>query len=120
MNEKEHDIQSAFVEWCKLHEGLYPELKNLFAIPNAGKRGAKARRMAKAEGLQKGVPDQFLAYPVKKYSGLFLEFKTQKGRVSKEQADWLDRLSAAGYLCALPRSLERAIEITLKYIRGEI
>ena len=94
----EHEEQ---VEFIRLVEFAFPPevAALLFAIPNGGARHIKTARELKAEGVRKGVPDLFLAYPHNGYSGLFIEMKKRYGgRVSPEQkAYW--RSSAIRRCC---------------------
>ncbi len=60
----------------------------------------------KAEGVRKGIPDMMLAVVRAPYAGLFLEGKTEDGRLSDEQKEVIAYLKKAGYRCEVPRSPE--------------
>ncbi len=74
----------------------------------------------KAEGLRAGVPDIFAAIPVGEKHGLFLEMKRvkPKGRLTPNQKEWLERLSAAGYCCAVAFGCDHAITLLNEYLKG--
>lgn len=80
----------------------------LVAVPNAAKRSQWAAMQAKREGMQAGFPDLVALAPGAKIA--FLEMKTPKGRVSENQAEWLDRLHAMGFACGVFRSADAALD----------
>jgi hypothetical protein len=51
----EHGEQVSLFIWAKSVERFYPDLKWLFAIPNAAKRSIPAAMYMKAEGLKRGA-----------------------------------------------------------------
>lgn len=78
------------------------------AIPNAAKRTQWAARQAKAEGLAAGFPDAQCIWPG---GGIcFIEFKAAKGRLSDNQAEWIERLLERGHKAAVVRSVEEALD----------
>lgn len=116
------------------------KLKMLFAIPNGDQRGDGTTKGAmiagarlKAEGQRNGVPDTFL--PVVRptrtdiptnvvYHGLFIEMKRRTLKkennalagCSDEQKDWITRLRAQGYACAVCYGWEEARDTILLYL----
>jgi hypothetical protein len=92
----EHQIQSAYIAWHRTQG--YPGV--VFAIPNGGARHALTGVTLKREGVLAGVPDVFYAWPSGGYGGLFLEFKTPRGRLSDAQKVIQEELRAAGYAVA--------------------
>lgn len=114
----EHSEQAAVIDWAALLSNQYPALRNLFAIPNAGKRSIGAARYYQAEGLKAGVPDLFLAWPAAGYSGLFIEMKSVIGRTTDQQDIWLSRLSDAGYKAVMCRGADEAIAEIENYLVG--
>lgn len=115
-NRTEHAIQAAFLSWWS-HQ-TYPGL--LFAIPNGGSRSGRAGAMLKAEGVLKGVPDLFYAYPCHGRHGIFIEFKRAhpKGRLSPEQKDVISHLEAIGYQVAVVYSGHGAKKAIEHYLKG--
>lgn len=80
----EHQEQCKVIDWKWLNMGRYPELINLFAIPNGGARDAITGALLKAEGVLAGVPDLFLGCARGGYHGLFIELKRIGGSKPEE------------------------------------
>jgi hypothetical protein len=114
----EHSEQVALVAWAKDNENWIPALRNLFSIPNGGKR--KTGWWEVSEGLKKGVPDLFLAVPKPVHkggmAGLFVEMKYGKNKCTPAQEDWLERLHCQGYATAVCYSFEEARDTILDYL----
>lgn len=108
--------QQAVIEWAKYAQGKYPGLKNLYHVPNEGKRSKAAAGILKTMGLSSGVPDLILDYPAGVYHGLRIEMKYGKNTPTAEQKDWLLRLQAAGYFVAIAWSASVAIDLLTKYM----
>ena len=89
--------QKALFQWAGYAEQQYSELKLLHHIPNGGKRDPITARNLKAEGVKAGVPDICLPVARGQYHGLYIELKTQKGKVQKNQKEWLNALNKEGY-----------------------
>lgn len=81
----EHEEQREFVSWFrKNHSDV-----RIFAIPNGGERSLSQASRLKCEGVLKGVPDLFIPA-----WNLWIEMKTENGRLSPEQKDWLTHLES--------------------------
>ena len=94
---------------------LEPRLKMLHPVENtkgAGRGPAGFEYCA-------GVPDMFLAAPVGGYHGLYIELKTQTGKVSKAQREYHKRLRQEGYAVAVCYGAENAIKMLDYYLSGE-
>jgi len=105
--------QQDFVKYARSVLSAYrlPE-HLLFAIPNEGVRNVRNASRMKAEGMTKGVPDLFLAIPMKGFHGLFIEMKRVKGsNISQEQKDFISDLKAQGYSCHICKGCEEAIKV---------
>lgn len=114
----EHQEQCALFEWQAWMAKRIPELHLMHAIPNGGKRDIRTAAMLKAEGVKPGVPDIFLPLPRGGCHGLYIELKRRKGgTVSKEQASWMEALSAKGYRCAVCHGWEMARDEILDYLK---
>ena len=119
----EDDHQVALFEWA----AYIPTVKDLlFHIPNGGKRDAKEGARLKRQGVKAGVSDNFLPYPVGRYSGLWIELKPpivkgeRKPTTSPNQQDWIDLMNQAGYSAAVCYGWSDARYLILKYMAGEL
>lgn len=114
----------ALWEWASLH----PICRDyLFHIPNGGSRNKIEAHNLKLEGVRAGVSDYFLAYPKEIYmdgifrtrsSGLWIELKTTKGKPTKLQKEWLERMSRAGYCGYVAYGWEDAKQCIQEYLQG--
>ena len=76
-------------------------------IPNAAKRGQWAVNQAKREGLATGFPDDMLLWP----GGVaFVEWKAEKGRLSLNQVEWIQRLTAMGHHAIVGRDPDQVLD----------
>ena len=118
--------QKALIRWFRAN---YPQLSlNLFSIPNGANfsAAAPAKRFGqinklKAEGMQKGVPDLFLAFPCNGFAGLFIELKDEGKTLcslSKEQADYLELLNDCGYCAVWAAGFDIAKAAIETYLTG--
>lgn len=114
----EHEEQKALMLWVKTQIGRgRVELTNLFAIPNGGDRHIAVAGKLKAEGVKRGVPDLFLAWPTKTHHGLFIELKKRAGgTVSTLQKAWHEGLRAVGYAVVVAKGCEEAREAITTYL----
>lgn len=113
----EYEIQKGFFTEAAIHAKQDPRWALPFAIPNGAYLGGGARSWRKlaASGCVPGVPDVFIPLSNGCYHGLFLEFKTLTGKLSEAQWNWHEKLSKAGYLVLVPRTIEQAISFTKAY-----
>lgn len=74
--------------------------------PNGGLRSKREAARFRAMGVLAGVADISISLPGGRF--LFLEVKSQRGVVSKEQRGFLDAMVANGHFVAVVRSLEDA------------
>lgn len=61
-------------------------------------------------GVPKGFPDLF-GYRKKDGKAVFIEVKTEKGRVSKEQMRFIEKMLADGAIAGICRSTEDALKL---------
>lgn len=116
----EEQEQTAFVAWLRCH----PKLKKcVVLIGNEGKRSWRLGQSMKRKGMRKGASDLFIAYPTKKYHGLWIEMKAvnpKSGHYRKatiEQIQFLQDMIERGYQGHVANGCEHAIELTQKYLR---
>lgn len=92
----------------------------LYHITNEGLRSVTTGARLKAEGLRPGVPDLCLAVARGGAHGLYIEMKrTKGGRLSAEQATWLEKLAREGYATAVCNGWEQARDVIERYLRNE-
>lgn len=95
----------------------YPKLsKFLFHIPNGGKMGIRRGHFLKLMGVKAGVADVFYMLSNKQYKGLWLEFKSEKGRQADTQKEFESLCIESGYLYTLVRSNKEALDVFINYI----
>jgi hypothetical protein len=83
----EHEIQVKLINWFRY---TYPDF-TIFAIPNGSNKSGTQAMKFKREGLLSGVPDLFIIE-----LNLFIELKSAKGKLSKEQFKIISRIKTAG------------------------
>lgn len=113
---KEDIIQIQLIQWCELQTGKYPMLEDIHHSPNGGKRNAREGAKFKRMGTRAGFPDLFLPYPNRKYAGLFIELKSEGGKASKSQNEWVMKLNTRGYYAKVCVGFEEAKNTILEYI----
>lgn len=105
----EHVHQRRYVEWVRLtHPGI-----RIFAVPNGGKRGRLEAMRLVAEGVSAGVPD--LCVPAWR---LWVEMKTETGRLSPVQKDWIEYLRSIGDTVIVAHGFDDAVTQTEEFLKG--
>ena len=82
---KESDIQIEVVQWLKSKQSDYR--MRFFSIPNEGQRKVWFLNKLVRMGLKSGVPDLVIEFPEGRM--VYLEIKTEKGKLSETQQNWL-------------------------------
>lgn len=113
---KESSLQSAII---KIAFNLPILDEYLFHIPNGGYRNLREAKKLKLMGVKKGVSDLFLAYPNLIYHGMWQELKTEKGKLSEEQEEWIFRMRQVGFACEVVRSVNESINFFLSYLNNQ-
>lgn len=113
---KENEIQTAFFGWLRLHESRFPELAFCFAVPNGGFRFKATAAAMKRTGTRRGVPDCFLPVPNDEFCGLWIEFKSDAGKLSDAQTDFIRFLKAQNYRVLICRSWTAAANAVIEYL----
>lgn len=114
---KEADEQMMLFEWAGYRS---PVLELMFAIPNGGSRDLREAKRLKDQGVKAGVPDIFLPVPRGGYHGLFIELKrTQGGRVSDKQKEWIQHLRMQGYQAIVCHGCDEAAHVIDAYLSGD-
>ena len=107
----EHDIQVAIVG---LLESIEPT--PLYSATVGGVRLAihTAKKMKEA-GYSKGVPDMLVYEPRGMYAGLAIEVKTEKGRASDEQKEWIRNLNNRGWRAEICKGFDECADVICEY-----
>src|SRR6478736_7127994 len=93
LEEQDH---RAIIQWSKTIPILRDYLNH---YPNGGLRNIVVAVNLQKMGVRPGISDFHLAYPNKKYIGLWLELKRKGGGLSsitKEQKEWLEKMNKIG------------------------
>lgn len=105
----ETDLHTAVVAWLRL---VLPTDCLLHHSPNEGIRRVQYRRKLSRMGLRPGWPDLQIVSPPTHYlpdqrpTGIYIELKAPKGRLSEAQRDVIARLVAARRHVSVCRSLD--------------
>jgi hypothetical protein len=112
----EAGVQFAIVQYIKV---MYP---NALYCASAGGMFTSMKQAIKMKmtGYVKGFPDLQICEPNEKYHGLFIEVKTDKGVVSKEQKEWIKQLNKRGYYATYVKGSEDAIKLIDAYFKNAI
>ena len=78
--------------------------------------GSRLNRM----GRLKGASDLFILWPTSKYFGLFIEMKSRKGKPTKAQIDFIERVNKIGYYGRVCYGAEEAIALVTLYLLNEL
>lgn len=79
-----------------------------WSVPNAAKRGPKAQRQAKLEGMKAGVADEHYAW---NHGIAFLEWKNGTDAPDQNQIEWCNRMLDRGFRVACVRTPEFALRL---------
>lgn len=117
----EEITQISVVKWLALQ---HPSLARLIIkIDNEGKRAMIGHVIAKRMGLHKGASDMFIAFPTKKYAGLWLEVKPDGWKPSKAKKEHLDnqwnfiyKMREVGYWADMGIGFDHCLAIINNYI----
>lgn len=106
--------QKQLIQWCRTD----PRFQFLFHIPNESVGGQGWIVRNRQMGVRAGVPDLFYPVPAQGYHGLFIEMKTEKGRLDPKQKRWIEILEAFGYKCVVAHGWEEAKDALEEYINA--
>ena len=112
----EAEEQMAVIKWAELMSNKHPCLKWLYHCPNGGSRNIAEAANLKRMGVKAGVPDLCLPYPSNGHHGLYIEMKTDKGRSTAAQREYIDFLTEQGYKATVCHGAEEAIEVIWGYV----
>ncbi len=107
--------QAKVVAWARANENNYPYLWMLHNSLNGVKLSKTQAGKAKASGMLSGVPDLFLPLPKNGHHGLYIEMKSEKGRLTENQQWFLSNAESLGYKTAVCYSAKEAIDAIEAY-----
>jgi hypothetical protein len=141
-SKSENRIQIEFMNYCRWMAKFHDERFALVHhVANGGLRSKREAATFKLMGVVPGIPDVFVPMvsiesttgklePVgdnfcgftdyKIYHGLYIEFKTDRGSLSKEQKRIIPLLESQGYKVEICRSAEEAIQVVEEYLCEEL
>ena len=114
---KESLLQMQVVRYLKAQ---LPPDSVIHHSPNEGNRKPQYGRKLKLMGVKAGYPDIEVAVPLtyfpknKRPAMLFIELKSDKGRLRKNQQEVLEKLSLCGHYCCVAYSLQDVVD----FIKG--
>lgn len=121
----ESKIQSDIVKAARTLARVHPCLVWLHAIPNGGSRNYFEAIRLKREGVTPGIADLFLPEPLIdheghiEYCGLYMEVKTEKGRLSPHQKAFRDFCEKRKYKYVVVRSAREGVKELTNYLGGQ-
>lgn len=93
-------------------------LDQTFHIPNEKKVSPLNGFISQQMGTKPGVSDLFIAYPVGVFNGMFLEMKSEKGKLTKLQSIFLKNMQAAGFYAVVAYGAKQAMELVESYFNS--
>jgi hypothetical protein len=113
-SKEEFQLQCSCVRWFDLQ---FPKMSTfLWAVPNGGSRNVMEAVNLKRAGVRRGVPDMMLSMAMGGFHGLFIEFKSKKGKLSEEQEWFFVYHKARGYRCEVVRTFDEFLHIIKSYL----
>lgn len=114
MKIKEDQLQANCIIWFRAqYKHLY---WRLMAIPNGGKRNVITAAIMKRTGTLSGAWDLFLSVPKSNYSGMFIEVKVGKNKLTDNQIEFL-RENCPNYWMKVCYSLDEFIKDVDFYLK---
>jgi len=111
----ESRICKALWQWFQLQ---YPKQAHRYLrLEVGGSRTKVSQAILKAEGNKAGTSDVLIAMTNKKYGGLWLEVKADKGRMSPNQYQFQKGMES-DYLCVTGYGLDECMEIISGYMKS--
>ena len=120
-NEPEFQSQCALFTWARnpAVQSKYPALDLLSCSLNGVKLTASQAGKAKASGMLKGEYDIKLPVPRGGYTGLIIEMKAGKNKLTPEQIWYGKRMSDEGWKTATCWDWEIARDIIIEHLKQE-
>lgn len=111
----EHQIQTRFVQLLDRLNATQAAGIRYCATMGGVRLTIGQARKCKAAGYRKGIPDLLIFTPSGDFVGLALELKTEVGRPSVEQKEWIQELKEFGWEAAIVKGYDAAVEALFAY-----
>lgn len=111
---KESQIQNMVIQFLEQNDIDFHPSFNGIKIKSIGQAS-----FMKRQGMRKGHPDLTIEKKAGGHEVLFLELKTIKNSLSKEQKEWNKKKIAEGYAVSVSHGYYDAIYKIKKYLEGE-
>ena len=113
---KEDHLQHAVMQYLKVQ---YADTLAIH-VPNEGKRSPFAQFKFKYLGGMQGIPDVIVFKQTASYAGLAIELKVKPNKPTKNQTEFLDKLSDSGWFATWVNSFEAAKEVIDQYLSDDL
>lgn len=114
MKQTEDQLQAQAVTWFRTQYKRY--YWNLIAVPNGGKRNLLTAVKMKRTGTLSGAWDLFLSVPRGSFSGLYIEMKVGKNKLTKNQLEFF-KANSQNYYMRVCGSLDQFINVINEYLK---
>lgn len=118
LNVSEREIHKQVVEEINHRGQDDPVWWLIFHPANGELRHPGVAGVLKSMGVKPGVPDLIWPIARRKYHGMALELKREKGRLTEYQRTWLQALAMQGWHTSIAYSYEEAITMLDWYYQG--
>jgi hypothetical protein len=113
---KEDHLQHAVMQYLKVQ---YADTLAIH-VPNEGKRSPFVQYKFKYLGGMQGIPDVIVFKQTPSYAGLAIELKVKPNKPTKNQTEFLDKLSDSGWFATWVNSFEAAKEVIDQYLSDDL
>jgi hypothetical protein len=113
---KEDHLQHAVMQYLKVQ---YADTLAIH-VPNEGKRSPFVQYKFKYLGGMQGIPDVIVFKQTPSYAGLAIELKVKPNKPTKNQTEFLDKLSDSGWFATWVNSFEAAKEVIDQYFSDDL
>lgn len=116
-SEAQHQI--ALVSWSMQYRVPCENFKLgeiMYAIPNGGSRNVIEAVNLKRQGTLAGIPDHHIPIAKKGYHGMYVENKSEKGKLSEKQKEKIKLLEALGHYVIVSKDWSYAKEMIEEYL----
>jgi hypothetical protein len=111
----EHVIQATIVEWLSWQPNIL-----FYSIPNENFGNRFHGKKLNDRGRKKGVSDLFIAEARRGFHGMYLEVKSQNGKLQIAQKEFFKKAEERDYFTSAVWSAEEGIEILSWYLQLKV